>query len=125
MHIKVDEDIPPVAAIWLQERGYEASTVVDQGMGGWQDDPLWQAVQAGQQFLLTADKGFGDIRLYSPGSHEEEPVFKVAVVPVQDAFVLATAGVVVNCPKRPIQLVEFVDGHGGGAAVYYPAVGLD
>jgi len=43
MHIKVDEDIPPVAAIWLQERGYEASTVVDQGMGGWQDDPLWQA----------------------------------------------------------------------------------
>lgn len=38
-------------------------------MGGWQDDPLWQAVQAGQQFLLTADKGFGDIRLYPPGSH--------------------------------------------------------
>ncbi len=69
MHIKVDEDIPPVASIWLQERGYEASTVVDQGMGGWQDDPLWQAVQADQQFLLTADKGFGDIRLYSPGSH--------------------------------------------------------
>jgi hypothetical protein len=28
MHIKVDEDVPPVAAAWLHEKGYEASTVV-------------------------------------------------------------------------------------------------
>ncbi len=69
MHIKVDEDIPPIAAIWLQERNYEASTVVSQGMGGWKDDSLWQTIQADQQFLLTADKGFGDIRIYPPGSH--------------------------------------------------------
>jgi rhodanese-related sulfurtransferase len=45
MRNKVDEDIPPVAAIWLQERGYDASTVVDQGMGGWKDDYLWKAAQ--------------------------------------------------------------------------------
>ncbi len=30
MHIKVDEDLPPVAAQWLQDRGYQASTVVEQ-----------------------------------------------------------------------------------------------
>jgi type II secretory pathway component PulL len=30
---------------------------------------LWQAVQTDQQFLLTADKGFGDIRVHPPGSH--------------------------------------------------------
>ena len=69
MHVKVDEDIPPIAATWLREKGYEASTVVQQGMGGWKDDALWQIVQSDQQFLLTADKGFGDIRAHPPGSH--------------------------------------------------------
>ncbi len=69
MHIKVDEDIPPIAATWLREKGYEASTVVEQGMRGWKDAALWQVVQAHQQFLLTADKGFGDIRAHPPGSH--------------------------------------------------------
>jgi predicted nuclease of predicted toxin-antitoxin system len=69
MHIKVDEDLPPMAAEWLREQGYEASTVVEQVMGGWKDAPLWAAVQAKGQFLLTADKGFADIRLYPPGSH--------------------------------------------------------
>lgn len=69
MHVKVDEDIPPIAAAWLRDQGYEASTVVDQGMGGWKDESLWQAVQADRQFLLTADKGFADIRVYPPGDH--------------------------------------------------------
>ncbi len=69
MHIKVDEDLPPIAARWLQEKGYTASTVIDQGMGGWKDPKLWQVVQSDNQFLLTADKGFGDIRVYPPGSH--------------------------------------------------------
>jgi predicted nuclease of predicted toxin-antitoxin system len=69
MHIKLDEDIPAIAAEWLRDRGYEGSTVRQQGMGGWKDAPLWEAVQAEQQFLLTADKGFGDIRNYPPGTH--------------------------------------------------------
>ena len=69
MHIKVDEDLPPIAAEWLRNKGYEASTVIDQNMGGWKDDELWRAVQMEQQFLLTADKGFGDIRIYPPGTH--------------------------------------------------------
>ena len=58
-------------------------------------------------------------------AHNQEAVFKVAVVAVQDAFVLTTAGVVVVGPKRPVELVELVDGHGGGAAVYHPALGLN
>ncbi len=69
MHIKVDEDIPPIAAVWLREKDYLASTVIDQEMGGWKDAALWGAVQAKQQFLITADKGFGDIRVYPPGTH--------------------------------------------------------
>lgn len=69
MHVKVDEDLPPVVARWLRERGYEASTVYEQGMGGWKDAQLWNAVQKDGQFLLTGDKGFADIRHYPPGSH--------------------------------------------------------
>lgn len=69
MHIKVDEDLPPIAADWLNEKGYTASTVTNQGMGGWKDPDLWQAIQAENAFLLTADKGFADIRSYPPGTH--------------------------------------------------------
>ncbi|MBI1924193.1 DUF5615 family PIN-like protein [Candidatus Poribacteria bacterium] len=69
MHIKVDEDLPRMAIQMLQDRGYQASGVVDQGMGGLKDPPLWQAVQNEQMLLITADKGFADIRFYPPGTH--------------------------------------------------------
>lgn len=69
MHIKVDEDLPQAVAQKLRAAGYEASTVLEQAMAGWKDPDLWRIVQAHQQFLVTADKGFGDIRAYPPGSH--------------------------------------------------------
>lgn len=69
MRIKVDEDLPGDAVRLLRERGYDAVSVVAQGMSGWKDRPLWEAVQAEQRFLVTADKGFGDLREYAPGTH--------------------------------------------------------
>jgi predicted nuclease of predicted toxin-antitoxin system len=69
MHIKVDEDLPRAAVQMLRDRGYEAVSVVEQGMGGWKDPALWQAVQAEQRFLVTADKGFADVRIHAPGTH--------------------------------------------------------
>jgi predicted nuclease of predicted toxin-antitoxin system len=69
MHIKVDEDLPIVAARWLRDHNYDASNVIEQGMAGWKDAPLWDAVQEERRFLLTADKGFADIRYYPPGTH--------------------------------------------------------
>ncbi|OIO90507.1 MAG: hypothetical protein AUK03_12865 [Anaerolineae bacterium CG2_30_64_16] len=69
MRIKVDEDLPKAASQILRDRGYEAVSVVEQRMGGTKDPALWQAVQSEQRFLVTADKGFGDIRLYPPGTH--------------------------------------------------------
>ena len=38
-------------------------------MGGWKDPKVWKAVQSEKRFLVTADKSFGDIRVYPPGSH--------------------------------------------------------
>ena len=53
----------------LRRHGHEAASVIEQGMAGTKDDALWQAVQAEERFLVTADKGFGDIRSHPPGSH--------------------------------------------------------
>ena len=69
MRIKVDEDMPKAAVRLLRLRGHDAISVVQQGMGGTKDPSLWQAVQSKRRFLITADKGFGDIRRYPPGTH--------------------------------------------------------
>ena len=69
LRVKVDEDLPAQVAARLRESGYDAVTVTEQGMGGWKDPSVWQAVQAEDRFFVTADKGFGDIRSHSPGSH--------------------------------------------------------
>jgi len=69
MHIKIDEDLPKSLMAMLLDKGYQAERVFDQGMSGWKDSDLWQAVQNEQRFLITADKGFADIRRYPPGTH--------------------------------------------------------
>ncbi len=69
MHFKIDEDLPREVAELLRGKGYESSTVLEQSLGGIKDPALWQIVQQHGQFLITADKGFGDVRRYPPGSH--------------------------------------------------------
>jgi predicted nuclease of predicted toxin-antitoxin system len=67
--IKVDEDLPNLAVEALIEHGYPAKGVYEQGMSGWKDHQLWQAIQDEGRYLVTADKGFADIRNYPPGLH--------------------------------------------------------
>ena len=69
LKITVDEDLPRQVVKILQEHGYDAASVIEQGMGGWKGPQLWIAVQSEERFLITADKGFGDIRVYPPGKH--------------------------------------------------------
>lgn len=69
MRIKVDEDLPPAVTQGLREAGHDAAGVVEQGMSGWKDPELWQAVQREERFLVSSDRGFGDIRAYPPGTH--------------------------------------------------------
>jgi len=35
-------------------------------MSGWSDERLFMAVQKEKRFLITGDKGFGDLRRYPP-----------------------------------------------------------
>jgi predicted nuclease of predicted toxin-antitoxin system len=70
LKVMVDEDLPRQAVQLLREYGYDAVSVVEQGMSGWKDPPLWIAIQKDERYLMTADKGFGDIRVYPPGTHQ-------------------------------------------------------
>ena len=70
LKIKADEDLPGSVAVKLRGAGYRVDTVVEEGIGGTKDPALWQAVQAEGQFLITADKGFADVRKYPPGTHQ-------------------------------------------------------
>jgi predicted nuclease of predicted toxin-antitoxin system len=70
MRIKVDEDLPADVARMLRSQGYgETATVLEQEMSGWKDQALWDSVQSEQRFLVTEDKGVGDIRTHAPGTH--------------------------------------------------------
>ncbi|RIK31322.1 MAG: hypothetical protein DCC56_03815 [Anaerolineae bacterium] len=69
LKVKVDEDLPRRVAQLLREHGYDAASVMEQNMGGWKDPQLWPVIQEEERMLITADKGFGDIRVYPPGTH--------------------------------------------------------
>lgn len=69
LKVAVDEDLPRQAVLLLREHGYDAASVVEMGLGGWKDPQLWIVIQKDERFLVTADKGFGDIRTYPPGGH--------------------------------------------------------
>lgn len=69
MAVKVDEDLPKAVTELLRMAGYDAVSVQEQGMSGWKDHALWQMVQAEGRFLITADKGFADVRAHPPGHH--------------------------------------------------------
>jgi len=69
MKVKLGEDLPRGVASLVEAQGHETTTVLDQGMRGWPDHQLWDAVQAEGRFFGTADKGFGDVRHFAPGAH--------------------------------------------------------
>src|SRR5687767_8805279 len=67
--VKLDEALSEALAEPLEQRGYDVATVRSQGWGGLKDSDLWPRVVAEARFFITADKGFGDIRKYKPGTH--------------------------------------------------------
>lgn len=67
--VKIDEDLSEEVAAVFAEAGYGVATVRSQGWSGLLDDELWTRVQAEGRWLVTADKAFGDVRQYVPGSH--------------------------------------------------------
>lgn len=67
--VKLDEDLGPLVGTPLEAAGHNVSTVFAQGWSGLKDPELWPKVCAEGWYLVTADTGFGDIRVYPPGTH--------------------------------------------------------
>jgi predicted nuclease of predicted toxin-antitoxin system len=67
--VKIDEDLPDRLGETVKSHGYEMATVRGQGWGGLKDHELWPRVMAEDRFFIAADKGFGDLRLFPPGTH--------------------------------------------------------
>lgn len=69
MRVKLDEDLSPLVGQALIDHGHEFVTVHQQGWGGMPDAELSRKIAAEGIYFITADRGFGDIRVYPPGSH--------------------------------------------------------
>ena len=69
MKIKLDENVVREAVAVLRELDHDVTTVPEEDMSGWSDDDIRPVIQAEARFLVTFDKGFGDIRRYASGSH--------------------------------------------------------
>ena len=66
---KLDENLPSRAALVLRQAGHDASTVIEEGLGGASDTTLAEACADEDLVLLTLDLDFADIRTYgSPDS---------------------------------------------------------
>ena len=62
MQVKVDEDLPKAVADVLRAAGHDVASVPEQGWTGWADDRIWAAIKSEERMLVTADKGFADLR---------------------------------------------------------------
>jgi predicted nuclease of predicted toxin-antitoxin system len=99
--VKVDEDLPKDVAAIFAAAGYATATVYGQGWSGFLDEALWPRVQAEGCWLLTADKAFGDIRTFVPGTHAGIILFRADDESRQRYLELAQATV------RSLRLEDF------------------
>lgn len=77
MKLKLDENMPASAAVYLRDAGYEADTVVEEGLRGVDDGTLSRVVMSERRILLTYDADFADIRSYPLGSHAGIVIFRL------------------------------------------------
>ena len=69
MRFKADENIPRTVVDLLVEKGHDVETVADEELVGETDLRVAAAAAREGRMVVTADRGFGDVRLYPPGSH--------------------------------------------------------
>lgn len=66
MKFKVDENLPVEAADLLRGAGYDASTVIEEHLGGKPDPEIASICQREGRAPVTLDMDFADIRTYPP-----------------------------------------------------------
>ena len=77
MKLKLDENMPAAMLALLREAGYDATSAVEEGLGG-AGDPRIMAAACGEGCtLLTFDLDFADVRKFPVGSHAGVVVFRL------------------------------------------------
>jgi predicted nuclease of predicted toxin-antitoxin system len=66
---KLDENLPVSSAAILTSAGHDVDTVAQEGLIGAADRDVVATATAAGRILISLDRGLGDIRSYSPGSH--------------------------------------------------------
>lgn len=66
MRFKVDENLPDEVAELLRQAGHDATTIIEEGLGGTRDSQIASICQQESRTLITLDMGFADIRHYPP-----------------------------------------------------------
>lgn len=66
MKFKLDENLPPVLVLLLDEAGHDAVHVLDQDLGGAPDPEVATVCKNEGRALVTLDLDFADIRTYPP-----------------------------------------------------------
>lgn len=69
MTVKLDENMAQAHVEFLQQAGYNADRVTDEGLSGADDETVWEQVCAEERFFITLDLDFSDIRRFPPGTH--------------------------------------------------------
>jgi predicted nuclease of predicted toxin-antitoxin system len=69
MRFKVDENLPVEVAQLFREAGHEATTVLDQHLGGSGDALVASICQQETRVLVTLALDFADIRTYPPARY--------------------------------------------------------
>lgn len=69
LRFKLDENIPSESVPLLQQGSNEVSTVLDERLGGSEDEQVLTAARSEARVLVTLDLDFSDIRSYPPASH--------------------------------------------------------
>lgn len=69
MRVKLDENLSEACVPVLVASGHDVHTVRFERVAGSDDLSLFELVRRESRMLLTLDRGFGDLRRYTPGSH--------------------------------------------------------
>ena len=69
MIFKIDENLPSDTAALLQEFGFGAHTVREEGLLGANDEVLADVARREGRVFVTLDRDFSNIRAYPPADH--------------------------------------------------------
>lgn len=69
MNLKLDENLPRILCVALNDLGHDVHSVFDEKLIGRPDADIWSAAQREERFLVTQDLDFSDTRKFIPGGH--------------------------------------------------------